>query len=62
MINEMNITRANGLKQVESGIKNGEYLGVALGLFLFGFSIYAFSLSIKANKLAIKKFKDEGYQ
>lgn len=58
----MDIRQANGIKQIEDGVKKGEIIGVALGILLFGISVYAFSLSIKANRLAIKKFKDEGYE
>lgn len=53
---------SNGIKQVENGVKQGEYLGVAMGLFLFGLSVYAFSLSIKVNRLSLRKMKDEGYE
>ena len=51
-----------GVKQMENGVKTGEVIGFTLGIILFGFSLYASGLSIKANKLAIKKFKDEGYE
>ena len=52
----------NGTAQIKNnGGKAGEVIGFALGLVLFSFSMYAFALSIKANKLAIKKLKDEGY-
>lgn len=53
---------SNGIKQIENGVKTGETVGMLLGLFLFGLSVYAFSLSIKVNKLTLKKLKDEGYK
>jgi len=53
----------NGTKQIaNNGGKTGEIIGFAMGLLLFSVSIYAFTLSIKANKLALRKMKDEGYQ
>lgn len=53
----------NGTKQIaNNGGKTGEIIGFAMGLLLFSISIYAFTLSIKANKLALRKMKDEGYQ
>ena len=52
----------NGTKQISSGIVKGEVIGFALGLILFSYSIYAFSLAIKANKLTIEKLNDEGYK
>lgn len=52
----------NGIKQIENGIKTGEVIGVVMGVFLFGLSVYAFHLSIKVNKLTLKKLNDEGYK
>lgn len=52
---------SNGIKQIQNSVKTGETVGMVLGLFLFGLSVYAFSLSIKVNKLTLKKLKDEGY-
>lgn len=52
----------NGIKQLEDGFKKKQYLDLALGLFIFGISVYAFSLSIKVNKLSLRKMKDEGYE
>lgn len=45
----------------ENGGKRGEAIGVALGIFLFGLSVYAFTLSIRVNRLSLRKLKDEGY-
>lgn len=52
----------NGTAQIAKGLKTGEIVGFALGLFVFSVSIYAFHLSIKANRLAIRKMNDEGYK
>lgn len=52
----------NGITQIKNGIKTGEVVGLVLGTVLFAFSMYAFSLSIKANKLTIKKLESEGYK
>ena len=32
------------------------------GVLIFGLSVYAFSLSIKVNRLSLRKLKDEGYK
>jgi hypothetical protein len=50
----------NGTSQIQKGVNTGEIIGFAMGLLLFSVSIYAFHLSIKANRLAIKKFESEG--
>jgi len=50
----------NGIKQVRKGIHASEVIGFTLGIILFSTTIYAMSLAIKANKLIIKKLKDEG--
>lgn len=42
--------------------KAGKIVYYALGILLFSVSWYALHLSIKANKLSIKKLKDEGYE
>lgn len=52
----------NGTTQIKNGINAGEIAGAVMGLFLFGISIYAFSLSIKANRMAIKKFEKDGIE
>ena len=56
----------NGLTTVEDGITNGvkkgEVIGFVLGIILFATTMYAMHLSVKANRLAIRKLKDEGYQ
>ncbi len=52
----------NGINKIENGIKRGEVIGTIVGVFLFALSVYTFSLSIKVNKLTLKKLKDEGYE
>jgi hypothetical protein len=52
----------NTLSDIQKDIKTGRILGLTMGLLFLGFSLYAYSLSIKANKLSIKKLKDEGYE
>lgn len=52
----------NGLTQLKNGMKNHEIVGFTLGLALFAVSMYAFHLSIKANKLSIKELNDKGYK
>lgn len=49
----------NGTKQIETAMKTGEIVGLVLGLAMFSIAIYSFSLSIKANKMAIRKFERE---
>ncbi len=36
-------------------INKGEIIAITLGVFLFGLTVYAMSLSIKANTLNLKK-------
>lgn len=52
----------NGITQVKNGINKGEIAGAILGIGLFAISVYAFSLSIKVNKLMLKKLENEGYK
>ena len=59
-------TEINGLKQIQNGmnghkLKKYEIVGIVLGLFLFSATVYASYLSIKTNKLTLRKLKDEGY-
>ena len=49
----------NGTKQIETAMKTGEVVGLVLGLAMFGIAIYSFSLSIKANRMAIRRFEEE---
>lgn len=42
--------------------KVGKVFYYSIGIMLFAFSWYALHLSIKANKLSIKKLKAEGYE
>lgn len=49
----------NATKEINGEIKTGKLLEVILGVGLFGLSVYAFALSIKANKMAIKKMQEE---
>ncbi len=58
----MNGNDLNGINQIENGIKRGEIVGTIIGIVLITLSVYTFSLSIKVNKLALRKFKDEGYE
>ena len=52
----------SGISQIKNGVKKGEIIGFALGFILLGVSLYAYHLSIKVNKLSIRKLKDEGYE
>ena len=53
----------DGVKLVrENGGKVAEPLAVAMGLLIFGVSLYAFTLSIKVNRLSLRKLRDEGYE
>lgn len=50
------------INQVRDGIKKGQIVGIVLGLIVFAYSMYAVSLSVKANRLSIKKLKSEGFE
>ena len=50
----------NGTTQIQNGIAKGEIFGLVLGSVMFAIAIYSFTLSIKANRLAIKKFEADG--
>ncbi|HWY13276.1 MAG TPA: hypothetical protein VN026_18235 [Bacteroidia bacterium] len=52
----------NGIDHVKNGINKGEIIAVSLGIFLFGLTVYAMSMSIKASTLNLKKLSDEGYK
>jgi hypothetical protein len=52
----------NGITQLKKGLNEGEIVGAILGLGLFAISVYAFSLSIKVNRLTLKKLENEGYK
>jgi hypothetical protein len=49
----------NAAKEINGEMKAGKILEMLVGAALLGLSIYAFSLSIKANKMSIKKMEDE---
>lgn len=49
----------NATKEINGEMKAGKLLEVVVGVGLLGLSVYAFALSIKANKMAIKKMQDE---
>jgi hypothetical protein len=49
----------NAAKEINGEMKAGKLLEVAIGAALLGLSIYAFALSIKANKMSIKKMEEE---
>ena len=49
----------NAAKEINGEMKAGKILEVVVGAALLGLSIYAFALSIKANKMAIKKMQDD---
>jgi hypothetical protein len=46
-------------REINKELKTGKIIEVLVGVGLLGLSIYAFSLSIIANKMAIKKMKEE---
>jgi hypothetical protein len=46
----------------QNGGKAGKIIGFTMGVLIFGLSVYAFSLSIKVNRLSLRKLKDEGYK
>lgn len=50
------------VNNIANGFKKGEIFGAVLGGLLLGFTIYAFALTIKVNKLTLRKLNDEGYQ
>lgn len=50
------------ISRVKKNGKTGKFIALGLGLFLFGMSIYAFHLTIKVNRLSLRKLKDEGYK
>jgi hypothetical protein len=49
----------NAAKEINGEMKAGKLLEVVIGVALLGLSVYAFGLSIKANKMAIKKMQDD---
>jgi hypothetical protein len=54
---------SNGIaKGVNNKLNKSEVIGLSLGTIVFAISIYSFYLSIKVNKLSLKKLKDEGYE
>ncbi len=52
----------NGIGHIKHGVNKGEAIAFVLGAIVFGITVYAMSLAIKANKLTIKKLNDEGYK
>ncbi len=42
--------------------KTGEVVALVLGIGLFALTIYANMLSIKTNKVFLRKLSDEGYK
>ena len=48
----------NAAKEINGEMKAGKLLEVAIGAALLGLSIYAFALSIKANKMSIKRMEE----
>lgn len=46
-------------KEINGEIKTGKLLEFIVGVGLLGLSVYAFGLSIKANRMAIKKMEEE---
>jgi hypothetical protein len=52
----------NGITQLKKGLNKGEIVGTIIGLGLFALSVYAFTLSIKVNRLSLKKLENEGYK
>jgi len=50
------------ISNIEKTIRRGQLFNAAIGIVVLSFGIYAFSLSIKVNKLSLKKLKDEGYE
>ena len=46
----------------QNGGKAVKIIGFTMGVLIFGLSVYAFSLSIKVNRLSLRKLKDEGYK
>lgn len=49
----------NAAKEINGEMKAGKILEMVIGAALLGLSVYAFALSIKANKMSIKKMEDE---
>ena len=49
----------NAAKEINGEIKAGKILEMVIGAALLGLSVYAFALSIKANKMSIKKMEEE---
>ncbi len=49
----------NATKEINGEIKTGKLLEVLVGVGLLALSVYAFGLSIKANRMAIKKMEEE---
>jgi len=40
----------------------GKIIAYSVGLFIFAASMYALHLSVKVNRLSLRKLKDEGYE
>lgn len=49
----------NAAKEINGEMKAGKILEMVIGAALLGLSVYAFALSIKANKMSIKKMEEE---
>jgi hypothetical protein len=49
----------NAAKEINGEMKAGKILEMVIGAALLGLSVYAFALSIKANKMSIKRMEDE---
>lgn len=52
----------NGMSQINKNLsKKGQIIGLALGVIVFSYTMYAMTLAIKAHKLSIRKLNAEGY-
>lgn len=54
-------TQINSVNKIQDELRQGKIIAAVVGFAFLAVTIYAFSLSIKVNRLNLRQLKDNGY-
>lgn len=54
-------TQVSSINKIHDELRQGKIIAAVMGFTFLAVTIYAFSLSIKVNRLNLRQLKDNGY-
>lgn len=54
-------TQVSSVSKIQDEFRQGKIIAAVIGFTFLALTIYAFSLSVKVNRLNLRQLKDNGY-